>query len=102
MDECTGRGSAEGLISENHVQAKLGEHGYAPVLCARDATEEAEHPTGIMQLRWVRVETAIGFWTGAMQDHGYGLPRRPLPGTSVNKGIKKGRGVVPRPFSFSL
>ena len=29
--------------------------------------------------------------TGAMQDHGYGLPRRLLPRTRVNKGKKEGR-----------
>ena len=32
-----------------------------------------------------------------MQDLANDLPRIPLPRTPVNKGMKKGRGVVPRP-----
>ena len=32
-----------------------------------------------------------------MQDRGYGLPRTPLPGSSVNKGKKKGWGTTLRP-----
>jgi hypothetical protein len=30
--------------------------------------------------------------SGTIPGRGYGLPRRPLLGTSVNKGKKKGRG----------
>ena len=36
---------------------------------------------------------------GSMQDAGYGLPRTPLLGTSVNKGRKKGRSAMPLPFA---
>src|ERR687894_753632 len=38
-------------------------------------------------------------------DRGYarcGLPRTPLPRTRVNRGRRKGRGVVPRPFTEAL
>jgi hypothetical protein len=33
-----------------------------------------------------------------MQDLGYELPRIHIPRTSVNKGKRKGRGKMPRPF----
>jgi hypothetical protein len=35
-----------------------------------------------------------GYRGEAMQDLGYELPRIPIPRTSVNKGMKKGRGVA--------
>jgi NAD(P)-dependent dehydrogenase (short-subunit alcohol dehydrogenase family) len=34
--------------SENAEQEKFGEHGFAPVLCARYTTEGTRLPTGIM------------------------------------------------------
>jgi len=38
----------------------------------------------------------LALWTGVMQDPGYGLPRTPLLGTSVNKGKeRKWRGHFP-------
>jgi hypothetical protein len=41
-----------------------------------------------------------GLAEGAMRDAGYGLRRIILPRTSVNKGKKKGRNVITRPFAF--
>jgi hypothetical protein len=37
-----------------------------------------------------------------MQDAGYGLPRIPLPRRWVNKGKRKGQGVMPRPSQLWL
>jgi hypothetical protein len=41
----------------------------------------------------------LGYRGEAMQDLGYGLPRKSIPRTSVNKGKKrKGRSYDARPF----
>jgi hypothetical protein len=43
----------------------------------------------------------MGYWGVVMQDPACELPRNPILRTPVNKGIKKGRSVVPRPSVLS-
>src|SRR5215217_9140093 len=44
----------------------------------------------------------LPYQPGFMQDRGYGRLRTLWPGTRVNKGMRKGRGITPQPFSLPL